>query len=358
MGFRKRQLLSNILLVSGSIFFTLIVAELVVRDYKSGFKNLVLVEGGNLIEHRFKGLYAYHPTLGWVPSANTSSEQWGSTVVATLDDGIRSNGNAREFKKGLLIMAVGDSFTFGDQIADYQTWPAFLERMIGYRVLNAGVSSYGLDQTILRAEELVPRYKPDILIVSFIFDDLDRCRHSIRHGAGKPYFDTENNQLVLKNVPVPFKPEAKLDPLRKVFGYSHLANKVMDRLFPEYWWKDTMKGEQYVEIKTSEVVPLLFKRLENFAKSGTRVIILVQGDLNVSRSRYTVLQYFLKYVRMNLADVEILNMFPYLLKLKNHDPEIFFSFFLPGGHTSPQGNALTATMLKRKIFKEEEQTKP
>ena len=44
-------------------------------------------------------------------------------------------------------MAVGDSFTFGDEVNDGQTWPAQLQQLTGRRVINGGVSGYGFDQT-------------------------------------------------------------------------------------------------------------------------------------------------------------------------------------------------------------------
>ena len=63
------------------------------------------------------------------------------------------------------ILAVGDSCTYGDEVSDNETWPAYLEAEMGTRVWNAGVFGYGLDQAVLRAEVLLPKLKPDILIV-------------------------------------------------------------------------------------------------------------------------------------------------------------------------------------------------
>ena len=337
-------------LVFGSIFFTLIVAELIVRDYHAGFQNLISKEGGNLLEHYFPGLYAYDSTLGWVPTANTSGEKWEGIKVHTLNDGIRSNGGIKPPDGNLVILAVGDSFTFGDQVADDQTWPAILEKMTGYKVLNAGVSSYGLDQAILRAEQLIPKYKPDVLIVSIIYDDIDRCRQNVRHGIPKPYFVVENNQLVLKNVPVPFKKGTKLDFFRTVFGHSHLVHKFMNRFFPTYWWQGTDQDYRYVKNGIDEVVTLLFGRLDNFAKDKIRVIVLLQGDINVSETRYRIFEYILGQLRPNIHHLEICNTTPSSLSLKKQNRQEFFSFFVDrSGHLSLKGNTFVATMLKHKI---------
>src|SRR5205085_1024503 len=66
------------------------------------------------------------------------------------------------------ILAVGDSYTFGDDVTDLQSWPAQLQRLTGRRVLNGGVSGYGFDQIVLRAEQLAAVHKPAVIVVSCI----------------------------------------------------------------------------------------------------------------------------------------------------------------------------------------------
>ena len=56
---------------------------------------------------------------------------------------------------GPLTLAAGDSFTFGDEVNDDESWPAALEQLTGRRVINAGVPGFGLDQAVLRAEQLM-----------------------------------------------------------------------------------------------------------------------------------------------------------------------------------------------------------
>lgn len=76
------------------------------------------------------------------------------------------------------ILALGDSCTFGLGVEDDETWPAQLQAMLAERgvaaeVVNAGVPGYtafqGLRWLEARAEEL----DPDLLIVSFGFNDRD-----------------------------------------------------------------------------------------------------------------------------------------------------------------------------------------
>ena len=53
-----------------------------------------------------------------------------------------------------LLLATGDSFTYGAEAADADTWPARLQGLLHLRVANGGVPGYGLDQIVLRSERL------------------------------------------------------------------------------------------------------------------------------------------------------------------------------------------------------------
>ena len=353
----RKKPLQNIALIVGSSLLSLLLVELVVRNYIDGqdrwkFENLILKEAkGDLIEHHFRGLFSYDSTLGWVPMPNTVKEKWGLTVT-TLNDGIRSNGNIKPLKSDVVIMAFGCSFTFGDEVADYQTWPAILQKITGYNVLNAGVSSYGLDQSILRAQKLVPKYKPDIIIISLIYEDLSRCRQSVRHGVPKPYFVIENKEAVLKNCPIPYRSKSGLDYFRTVFGYSYFVHKLMSQFFPAYWWKETIFEHRYVHSDLTKVILSLFKRLEKFTREGMRVVILIQENLNVNRTRLVVLKSILREVKREVLNVEICNIAPNLFYLKEKRPDVFLGLFLPepaGRHMSQEGNTFVALMLKEFI---------
>jgi hypothetical protein len=61
------------------------------------------------------------------------------TTITILEDGIRSNGRGEVRDATEPILAVGDSFTFGAQVSDWETWPAQLEKLTGGRVINGGV---------------------------------------------------------------------------------------------------------------------------------------------------------------------------------------------------------------------------
>ncbi len=96
--------------------------------------------------------------------------------VHTRAHGIRSNGDQRPSRDRPITLVVGDSFAFGDEVLDSESWPAVLEKAIDAPVVNAAVAGFGLDQSVLRAERLAPIVAPDRIIVSFVPHDVSTTR--------------------------------------------------------------------------------------------------------------------------------------------------------------------------------------
>lgn len=140
--------------------------------------------------------------LGHVPNPGFSGPGFGSSFHTIDGDGLRSSGESTISSDGL-ILAVGNSFTYGDEVRDEETWPAQLQRLTGRRVLNGGVTGYGLDQTVLRAERLAAKNGPSVIILGFIADDIRRTEMRRMWWRDKPWFAIKDDELVLKGVPVP-----------------------------------------------------------------------------------------------------------------------------------------------------------
>lgn len=136
------------------------------------------------------------------------------------------------------VLVVGDSYAHGDEVSDGETWAALLQPLIGRRTVNAGVSGYGLDQTVLRAEQQVPDVKPAALVLVFIADDLRRSEMKRVWGAEKPYFEPAGETLTLRNVPVPPSPApaASLDLWQRLFGWSVLVDTILRHKGWQYEW--------------------------------------------------------------------------------------------------------------------------
>jgi lysophospholipase L1-like esterase len=191
---------------------------------------------------------------------------------------LRATGDTRA--SGAPILAVGDSYTYGEEVTDAETWPAHLQRLTGQRVLNAGVAGYGFDQIVLRAEKLVPALRPSAVVVSFIADDLRRAESSRLWSADKPYFDIDSGVLVLRNVPVPPRtdPRRTLSIAQKTLGYSYLVDFVLRRLnLLEDWFGDHIRV--HPPGTGEKIACLLTGRLRELQQaSGAPLLLVAQYD--------------------------------------------------------------------------------
>src|SRR4030081_1999509 len=194
-----KEKLVNAALFIATIIFSLLAFEVGLRAYHGEWE---YVNFRFWQPNKFAGYHTYDAELGWVPKQG-QFDGWG-TALTILEKEIRSNGRG-EVWDGTddPILAVGDSYTFGDQVSDSETWPAQLEKLSGRRVINGGVDGYGVDQIFLRARRLLSRYRFSTVIFSFIPDDIRRCQMSVMWSEAKPYFDFWDGRLTLENVPIP-----------------------------------------------------------------------------------------------------------------------------------------------------------
>src|SRR5262245_5312857 len=109
--------------------------------------------------------------LGYVPIEGLDGirkdEGWNNKRVTITKEGFRTNGDVH-FDLENEILAVGDSFTFGQQVANDETWPACLERKLKKGVANGGVPGYGTAQALERAKRELKTHKYKTIILSIL----------------------------------------------------------------------------------------------------------------------------------------------------------------------------------------------
>ena len=275
---RKRT--RQIGLVTVSLAIGLIALELGLRaanGWLGTWPNFVLAARTVLTGFQ-EAQYVRDPTLGYVPRPG-----YATTNVHIDSRGLRVTGEALS---GPPILAVGDSYTWGEEVTDVETWPAHLQRLLGRPVLNGGVAGYGFDQTVLRAHKLAPVLGPSAVVVSFIADDLRRAEASRLWSADKPYFDIANGSLTLRNVPVPPRtdPRRTLTFAQKTLGYSYLFDFILRRLdLLEDWFGDHIRVHP---AGTGEKIAcLLTDHLRDLQQaSGVPLLLVAQYDPYVFRT--------------------------------------------------------------------------
>jgi lysophospholipase L1-like esterase len=273
------EILKRILLVVAAILVGLMALELGLRASTWGYlftwPNFVL-DARSVLAERDASRYRHDERLGYVPRPGWSAP--GATIDS---DGFRHSG---EHTADAPILAVGDSFTYGDEVNDNQTWPAQLQLVSDRRVLNAGVSGYGFDQIVLRAEALAAKVKPAAIVVAFIADDIRRTEMRRLWSADKPWFELSDGQagdrLELKGVPVPERqePHSTLTFWQRTLGYSYLFDFILRRLdLLHDWFGDHIRvhppgtGER-IACRLTERLAALQR------SSGARVIVVAEYD--------------------------------------------------------------------------------
>src|SRR5262245_8657376 len=107
-----------------SVVLTLCVLEVALRVYHGRlfqFESVTAHAAGG------SGYMSYHEQLGWVPKPGRFRiADWSGVIDPS---GFRSNGTAVR-TSGRPIITLGDSFTFGDEVNDSETWPAQLEKLL------------------------------------------------------------------------------------------------------------------------------------------------------------------------------------------------------------------------------------
>ena len=276
-GTSLRNALLAALLATVSVVATLTAAELALRIRHGGITARPTSGAGSLrIADARSSQYPtqYDAQLGYVPRAGAygTDNVWKRSV--TIDaDGLRENGRPRP--DGSPILALGDSFTFGDEVDDADTWPAQLEARLGRPVLNGGVFGYGLDQMVLRAEQLLagPARSARTVILSLLPEDVLRCEFSYRY-AWKPYFAIEDGALALRNVPVPQPHEGPPGEAvwRRALRRSFVADRAFRLVDPDGW---AIPDSVRVHGDGGEVAELLFERWASAVGTGERHALLV-----------------------------------------------------------------------------------
>ena len=219
-----------------------------------------------------ESLFSIDAHLGWRPRPGATSRDGKVTIDAA---GIRRNDSParalEENPRALQVVTIGDSFTFGDEVSDNETWPAQLERLLQQggvpaRVFNLGTNAYGIDQAILRFARDGAPLRPDVVILGLQPENLMRNVNVLRPfffpdttlPLSKPRFILRGDELQLHNQPTLTREEI----------LEFLENPASHLLARHEQWLDERYEETFWQ--PSVLLSLLSQRLDaaGFAQRG------------------------------------------------------------------------------------------
>jgi lysophospholipase L1-like esterase len=284
----------------------------------------------------------HNDRLGYAPKPGFRGVGAGGWPVTIDADGLRTCGESATADADQSILAVGDSYTFGEEVSDTQTWPAQLQRLSGRRVLNGGVSGYGFDQVVLRAEQLAEDHKPSMIIVGFIADDIRRTEMRRLWWRDKPWFDVQADEIVIKGAPVLQRKRIAPLPLRKHLERILIAlPSTLQQLFG-YHIRVRPAGHG------ARIVPYLIERLAKLeAAYRCRVVLLAQYHPGVwldrafaIGERRTTQGVLDRAQDLGLATVDTFPRFA-----TEPAPESFYV----NSHLNARGNSMIASLLAARL---------
>ncbi len=274
----------------------------------------------------------YDDQLGWLPRPG----KYQSTTITP--DRFRRTVPDNSSPAVPTVLACGDSFTYGCGVGEGESWPDYLAAATGWRVVNAGVSGYGLDQIVLRMEKIIPKTRPDIVILSVIYDDILRCELSKRK-RHKPYFAFTDGVPTLYNRPVPSPVAA---PQSGAWWENSLIARDLLRLLglADRTGPDMVREHQ----DGSRIARYLFSRARELVREyGAELYLVIQPTRTFTEEAGIRRGKELE-IMVRALDIPVLNLF------ENLDRDYFGNDTgrksLFADHRTPEGNRWVAEKIK------------
>jgi len=195
-GWRRRLALLSI-----AALLALVVAEVGVRIVKPYPIDYPLYPGDVEEIAELRGTTRLDPQLGWRFEPNAVVQETGPdfSVAYQCDaEGFRAVRERADARQRVLF--VGDSFTFGVGVEPQETFvERFADLAPGVQPENIGMAGFAVDQMWRALAHEFDARRPDVVIVSFVTDDLTRSMTAYRYRNGwmrKPTYQLEGGVLV------------------------------------------------------------------------------------------------------------------------------------------------------------------
>lgn len=223
----------------------------------------------NLSQESLSSYFAEHfdRDLGWAPKPGFESGELGSRgnpwSYSISERGFRNQTNHRD-SAATLAVTFGDSFTFGFENEDDETWQSFLTDISDSNVFNFGVNGYGPDQAYLRSLRFLKQHwnaKYALLVITE--ENLNRMVNRYR-----PFYQPEEDMLlgfkprysVDDNYKVVLKPQELAEPTS---SHSRLLEKIEASKENDFWARRRpVSGSPYFFVLLQQAVVGFCDRVE------------------------------------------------------------------------------------------------
>lgn len=214
----------------------------------------------------------YDSELGWFPKENSQGKLYRSRCIDVQHNSRGFRDSEHIVSNKPRIMFLGDSFVWGFDVEKNERFTEKLRlRIPEWSIYNLGVIGYGTDQELILLAKHYKYYRPDIVFVLFCTenDDYDNTHNIVYGGYHKPYFEIEQNILLLSGTPVP-----------KSFNHYISRKDLLSKL---YWFRLIAKAYYMLtsppSLELDNVTPSLILKIEELVKSqGAQLIVGSTGS--------------------------------------------------------------------------------
>jgi len=326
-----------------------------IRNSKDGLSELYL------------GLTQYDKNLGFVytpgfekkintPINEKYIQEWKDVDLKINSDGFRSNDNDLQFNKNS-ILAVGDSFTFGSQVNNNETWPSCLERKLNVSVKNAGVGGYGAAQSVRRAEiESASNVFDTIILGILVGEDYERDQYIFRWGFPKPAVIKVDNSFYYSDVPEKKSLGTKYMPNRSelmnfAYSYSQIFTTTYDKILGRYiditGMRKTEKHKDAASI--DEIINFTVEKFSNIKSNKKYILLQYQlHDFYPNPDFRKMIKDLADKTKIlsNKKGIVVIDTYPYIDNfLEKHDENIIFQ-----KHHTAFGNDFVCSVILKNFF--------
>lgn len=216
-------------------------------------------------------LLLFNPHIGW---------DYPPEIVYELGGDVYSHGSEGEritvtSYDTTSIATYGDSFTYGAEVADSDTWQTFLASKIKTNVLNFGIGGAGTDQALLKYQMQGPT-RVKVVFLGIFPENINRVvniyrpfySHHEANALTKPRFITEDGKFKLLNNPITKPEDVKklLDPefvrnMGKFDYWYHLDQRLPRISFPYVYslYQYRKPVFEQITLSASRLMPSVFK---------------------------------------------------------------------------------------------------
>lgn len=171
------------------------------------------------------------------------------SIISLSACGKKTDVSIHTVDKSAVILAFGDSLTYGYGAKKDESYPAKLESIIGYKVVNAGLNGDTAEGAITRLVEEIEDNKPELVILGLGGNDMLRSKGNLESNLIKliEYIKSQNIQVVLLATPEPNVTRNLIGVLKDAPVYSEVSKKtqtyVIEDIYAKYLSKEKYKSD-------------------------------------------------------------------------------------------------------------------